>query len=237
MNILEQLMVRATDDPSVRGVILTGSHARGLATEHSDYDVTVVIDEPRPPSGESPRSGEPWERERGSTLDLVALTTEQLADTSVLWQRYAYRGARVLLDRGGIGRLVERQATPTDDEAREWAREYLDGYVNQLYRAVKSRRDGHPGAALLDEQESVGWLLATVFALHGRVRPYNKYLGWELTTYPLPGVWNELLAVDNIAHHPVELFPAVEHLARANGHGDLLDGWGTDIELIRAAAR
>ena len=262
MDILEQLMVRATADPGVVGVILTGSHARGLATEHSDYDVTVVLSpadptevarSPADPTevARSPAdptevarsladptepAGERWERDRGSVLDLVAMTTDQLADTSELWPRYGYRGAGVLLDRGGIGRLVERQATPTDDEAREWSREYLDGYVNQLYRAVKSRRDGHPGAALLDEQESVGWLLATVFALHGRVRPYNKYLEWELATYPLPGAWNELLAPDNIAHHPIEMFPVVEQLARANGHDDVLDGWGPDIDLIRGAS-
>lgn len=46
-------------------------------------------------------------------------TLEALADTSVRRQRYAYRGAKVLLDRldGGIVELVDRQATPSREEA------------------------------------------------------------------------------------------------------------------------
>jgi predicted nucleotidyltransferase len=37
---LDELLAR--DDPSIRGVILSGSAARGIATEHSDVDVFVV---------------------------------------------------------------------------------------------------------------------------------------------------------------------------------------------------
>jgi hypothetical protein len=222
VSVLDDLLTRATADPNVLGVVLTGSLARGLATEHSDVDVTVVVAAP----------SDAWLRERTRTLDIAAVTAGQMADTSVLWPRYGFRGAQVLLDRGGVAELVERQATPTAEEAREWAREALDGYVNQLYRAVKSRRDGHPAAAALDEQESVGWLLTTVFALHGRLRPYNKYLEWELATHPLPDPWNDLLAPAYVATHPVELFPAVVALVRAEGHGDILDEWGADIDLI-----
>ncbi|WP_341230440.1 hypothetical protein, partial [Nocardioides salarius] len=31
------------------------------------------------------------------------------------------------------------------------------------------------------------WLLDVVFSLAGRVRPYHKYLPWELRAHPLPG--------------------------------------------------
>ncbi|WP_250008847.1 nucleotidyltransferase domain-containing protein [Actinoplanes sp. M2I2] len=227
MSVLDDLMARATADAGVLGVILTGSHARGLATAHSDVDVTVVVDS----------HGAAWPRDRGADLDLAALTVEELGDTSVLWPRYGFRDAQVLLDRGGVAELVERQATPTAEEARSWSGEFLDGYVNQLYRAVKSRRDGHPEAAALDEQESVGWLLGTAFALHGRLRPYNKYLEWELATHPLPPPWNDVLAPAYVGAHPVTLFPLVADLARERGHGDLLDSWGADLDLILAAAR
>ena len=226
MPLLDDLLTRATADLGVIGVILTGSHARGLATEHSDVDVIVVVSAPT----------DAWQRDRSPELDLGALTAEQLSDTSMRWPRYGFRGAQVLLDRGGVAALVDRQAVPTAEEARSWARESLDGYVNQLYRAVKSRRDGHPEAALMDERESVPWLLETVFALHGRIRPYNKYLEWELATHPLPDPWNEALAPAYVADHPVELFPAVAELAVAHGHGDVLDEWGADIDLILSRA-
>ena len=126
-----------------------------------------------------------------------------------------------------------RQATLSADEAARHARTSLDGYVNQVYRCVKSRRDGFADAALLDELESVPWLLETVFALHGRLRPYNKYLRWELERFPLPDPWNEALRPGQVGAASLRLFPAMEALVRRRGHGDVLDEWGSDIELIR----
>jgi predicted nucleotidyltransferase len=229
VSVLDTILARASADPTVRGVILTGSHARGLATARSDYDVTTVVAE----------QAVPWRHDtRTAELDEVVCTVEALADTSVHWQRYAYRGAKVLLDRldGGIAELVDRQATPTADEAVRFARTALDAYVNQLYRAVKSHRDGFTAAARLDEAESLPWLLETVFALFGRLRPYNKYLQWELENYPLPDSWTDALMPARVATASLRLFPAVEALARRHGHADVLDGWGSDIELIRAFA-
>jgi predicted nucleotidyltransferase len=229
MEILERVLARADNDPAVRGVILTGSHARGMATAWSDYDVVVVVAE----------QSVPWQHTmRTAELDEIVYTLAALADTSLHWQRYAFRGAQVLLDRldGGIARLVDRQANPSAEEAAERARAALDAYVNQLYRAVKSHRDGRVEAAYLDEAESVPWLLETVFALHGRLRPYNKYLQWELEHFPLPGDWNAALTPARVFAQASGLFPAVEALARHHGHADVLDAWGSDLELIRAFA-
>ena len=203
-----------------------------LAAERrrSDYDVTIVVAEQE----------QPWRHStRTNTLDEVVCTVRALADTSVHWQRYGYRGAKVLLDRlnGGIAELVNRQATLSDEEATRHARTSLDAYINQLYRCVKSRRDGFADAALLDEMESLTWLLETVFALHGRLRPYNKYLRWELESYPLPDPWNTALMPDRVGTASLRLFPAVETLARRHGHADIFDEWGSDIELIHAFAR
>ena len=182
MDALNNLMERAVADPDVRGLILTGSHARGMATAHSDYDVIVVVDSPT----------NVWhETTRTATIDEIVYTLAELADTSLTWRRYAFRGAQVVLDRldGGIDDLVRAQATPTDVEARRWAAEYLDSYINQAYRALKGRRDGRVAEARLDEMETSGWFLATLFPLYGRLRPYNKYLRWELATYPLGPPW------------------------------------------------
>lgn len=229
MGILDVFVDQAAADPNVAGVVLTGSHARGLATARSDYDVILVKRE----------QSEPWRHDvRTAELDVAEGTVDALADTSTLWQRYAYRGAKVLLDRldGRIAELVERQATPTKDEAVDWSRSNLDGYVNQLYRAAKCRRDRSPDAARLNEMESVPWLLSTVFALHGRLRPYNSYLDWELDTYPLSPFWNTELRARRVAVSAFRLFTAVTALAREQGHGDVLDSWGDDIALIEAAA-
>ncbi|XVV14434.1 hypothetical protein ACQP2X_08845 [Actinoplanes sp. CA-131856] len=228
MDIIDRVLARAAADPNVRGVILTGSRARGMETARSDHDVTVVV----------AVQDRAWRHDvRTDELDEVVGTVDALADTSVHWNRYSYRGARVLLDRldGGIAELVTRQATFSADEARVHARDHLDSYINQLYRCVKSRRDGFGAAAGLDEMESLPWMLETVFALHGRLRPYNKYLGWELENFPLPEPWNTVLRPDRVGGAALRLFPEVEALARRCGHGEEIDSWGGDVALIRAS--
>ncbi|GAA3285856.1 hypothetical protein GCM10020218_046730 [Dactylosporangium vinaceum] len=227
VDVLDEVLHRAGADPGVLGVILTGSHARGLATAHSDVDVTVVVAEQEVP----------WRHvTRTAVLDEVVCTAAALADTSVRWQRYGYRGARVLLDRlgGGIAALVQRQATPSAEEAAATGRAALDAYLNQLYRAAKNHCAGAVAAAGLDLAESVPWLLETVFALHGRLRPYNAYLQWELDTYPLPAPWAQTLRPERVGQ--VRHVTAVEALAAQRGHADVLAGWGEDLDLIRRYA-
>ncbi|HTF10201.1 MAG TPA: nucleotidyltransferase domain-containing protein [Asanoa sp.] len=223
MSAYEELLARAEADPGVVGLILSGSQARGMAGPHSDHDVFVVVRE---------RDGR-WVTSLTPSLDTAVLTVEELADVSDPWARYAYRGAVVLLDRlgGRIAELVTARATLTAAEVDAFVREHLDGYINFVYRAAKSRRDGQDDLARLDEIEAGPWLLWTLFALHGRVRPYNKYLRWELERYPLPAPWT---ASRLIADRPSALFTDLERVARARGFGDVVDGWD-DLSLLRDA--
>ena len=88
---------------------------------------------------------------------------------------------------GRVTEAVRRQAT-VDDAEQRWIlvdQDRLDGYVNFAYRSLKNARDGRPLEARLDAAESVPWLLDVVFTLAGRLRPYNKYLPWELREHPL----------------------------------------------------
>ena len=223
---LEELVSRAEADPAVVGLILTGSRAREMATEHSDTDVFVIVPE---------RAGQWSATSRTQELDTIVLTVAELADVSDRWQRYAYRGAQVLLDRldGRITSLVQARATLTPAESDAWVREDLDGYINFCYRAAKSRRDGRPDLAALDELEAGPWLLWTLFALFGRVRPYNKYLRWELDTAPLPPPWTADRLITTLADRPSRLFGELELVARAKGFADVLDAWD-DLDLIRS---
>ncbi len=70
--------------------MLTGSQARGLATSRSDIDLCVVV---------SDRSASRCLDRRTARVDQFVRTADELADTSDIWQRYAFRGAWVLLDR------------------------------------------------------------------------------------------------------------------------------------------
>jgi len=78
-----------------------------------------------------------------------------------------------------------------------------------------------------------------VFALHGRVRPYNKYLRHELAVRPLPGGWSgllddlALLMDDGDPDAQRRLFHLVEVGARRRGKGDVVDGWGAELAVLR----
>jgi hypothetical protein len=84
-------------------------------------------------------------------------------------------------------------------------------------------------------------LAGQVFAAHGRVRPYNNWLAWELRTHPLGELWSAeslLPRLDRIvATGEVEeqraLFRLTEPFARKRGFGDVIDEWEPDVAFMR----
>jgi len=137
--------------------------------------------------------------------------------------RWGYCYTQVLRDETGgrIPAALRRMETHTVAEARRMLLhgDQLDGYVNMAYRALKSERDGRRLESRLDAAESVPWWLDVVFTLEGRVRPYNKYLAWELREHPLSVVERECLAWDE----------------RHGGHDlhELVEGWGDELAVLR----
>jgi hypothetical protein len=141
---------------------------------------------------------------------------------------------------GRIAELVRAKSTLPAGQARSLAAEYLDDYVNSYYRAAKNRRSGLEVEANLDE--SIPPLLSFLFAVHERVRPFNRFLRWELENHPLPGdAWSadsfltQLSTVLSTADIPTQqhIFRAVEDLARTHGLDDVVDGWEPDLAWLR----
>jgi len=244
---LDELVSR--DDPTILGLVLSGSAARDLATERSDVDVFVVRSE-----------SEGREKRKAPGIDeipvsLADLEHVDLHGTGDWYFRWSFAYARVLRDDtcGRVADAVRRQATVDDDEQR-WTlvdQDRLDGYVNFAYRALKSHRDGRLLEARLDAAESLPWLLDVVFTLAGRLRPYNKYLPWELSEHPLPvAEWSADALLPEIermlAGDPAAIrrtFAVVDREVRAwdAAHdttvcGDLVDDWGAELEVLRSSA-
>ena len=168
------------------GLVLSGSAGRGVATERSDLDVYVVLTDAGIGNRDTTRS---------TAMDEIPMTITHLEQVPPFgsggwWFRWSFAWAPVLLDRTG-GRLhsaLVRQATVTNDEAESILVEHdrLDGWLNYAYRTLKNDRDGRALERRLDAAESMPWLLDVIFTLAGRVRPYHKYLPWELREHPLP---------------------------------------------------
>ena len=191
-------------------------------TEASDWDVFVVVRENR---DERPFV-------HGARLETVEVTVDELRSPPA-WNRYALAWLEPQLDKTGEVAAAMRDAVRVDAAT---AGEPLDGYVNLYYRSAKNARAGLALASLLDAQESVGWFLEFVFAVHGRLRPYNKWLEWELEHHPLP--WSDLPRLERIARtgdlaEQQALFCDAESLARSNGLGAVIDGWEPDVAWLR----
>ncbi|MGW6645041.1 hypothetical protein [Streptomyces iakyrus] len=235
---------RATADPGVVGLVLSGSRVHaGMPTVHSDYDLHVVVRDESVPVLAA------LDRFRSAHLDLVVLTLAEFRTRGMpgrpdSFARYSYVHAEVLFDRldGTVAGILDEKRTLGADEARDAAAGWLDAYVNQTYRSLKSYRDDRPGLGHLDAAESVPYALEVLFALHRRVRPYNKYLRWELERQPLGEprweasrllpVLGRILA-DGDPPTQRALFTSIEEGARRAGHDRVLDSWGEDLKLLR----
>jgi len=231
----EQWLELARSEPRVVGVVLTGSRGRdALVTERSDWDLRVIVRD-----GED-KYARSLETAHGTEVEVAATTFSGLRDWPA-WDRYSFTHAQVPVDKldGEIAEVVAAKGTLAADEARELARDMLRAYTNSVYRLVRDAQLGLDLEAQLDACESIQLLLTAVFAMERRVRPFNKYLRWELAAHPLAD-WeaNELLTVIEpaltgalTAQH--SLFRAAEQRIRSRGYGEIVDEWAPHVELLR----
>jgi hypothetical protein len=221
--VLDALLAEACLDDNVIGLVVFGSRGKGAyVDEASDWDVFVVVREHR---GERPFAP-------GAKLETVEVTPEQLRNLPH-WNRYSLAWVEPQLDKTGEVAAALRAATSVDPAT---AAVPLDGYVNMLYRSLKNARIGLELSSLLDAQESIPWFLEFLFTVHGRLRPYNKWLEWELENHPLP--WNDVPRLARIAGtgdiaEQQALFREAEALARTHGLGSVIESWEPDVGWLR----
>lgn len=192
---------------------------------------------------------------RSTAVDEIPLSLSMLEDVPSFgskrwWLRWSFAWAPTLLDRtdGRVPAAVRRQATlnPTEADAVLVEHDRLDGWINYAYRALKADRDNRPLERRLDAAESMPWLLDVVFSLAGRIRPYHKYLPWELREHPLPDWPADVLL--HLLERTLDGDPAAirETFARVRaccvaydqprGHArtrEVINGWGDELDLFR----
>ena len=232
--MIEELLEVARSRAEIVGLYVFGSRGRDfMVDERSDWDVCVVI------ADREARAA--FDREfpytHGARVEIASATLDALRDDSSEHSRYAAAHADVLLDKTGgeLTRVVADLESLPSSRRDAVVREALDDYINQTYRSLRY-------GTRLDAVEAVPPALRTIFALSNRVRPYNKYLEWELRHHPLEG-WtaDELLPLlDRVltgapeAQH--ELFNRLEGPARREGFVDVVDGWEPDLAWLRGEA-
>jgi hypothetical protein len=224
----------ALADERIVGVVVTGSRGRGeMVHAGSDWDLRVVVRDGEEAFADS--LGTP----HGSAVELSAATLDGFRTTPE-WDRYSYAHVTVAVDKlgGEVARLAEAKGRLGEAEARNVAREALGAYTNALYRSLRDSERRLELAARLDAADSVSALLTALFAFERRVRPFNKYLRWELDTHPLEWDAVELLdlltsALTGSAAAQRALFRAVEPRIRARGFGAVVDDWHPHVDFLR----
>lgn len=226
----DDLLEVARSHEEILGLYVFGSRGRNfMVDERSDWDICVVL------AGREARDAFHCEfpYAHGARVEIVSVTLDELRTTSSEHGRYAAAHADVVLDKTGgeLTRVVVEQESLPAGTQDAIVREALDGYVNQTYRSLRY-------GTRLDAVEAIPHALRMIFALENRVRPYNKYLEWELHHHPLED-WtaDELLPLlDRVLtgeqEAQRELFRRVEPLARRTGYGEVIDSWEPDVAWL-----
>jgi hypothetical protein len=229
----DDLLEIARAREEVVGLYVFGSRGRNLMVdERSDWDVCVVL------ADREARDG--FDREfpyaHGARVEIVSATLDGIRNERSEHGRYAAAHADVVLDKTGgeLSRVVAELESLPSGTRDAVVREALDGYINQTYRSLRY-------GTRLDAVEAVPYALRTIFALQDRVRPYNKYLEWELRHHPLEGwtaeelppLLDRVLTGEPEAQH--ELFNLLEDQAREAGFGEVVDGWEPDVPWLRGS--
>lgn len=137
---VQHLLERVSSDDNVRGLVLTGSWAREMATQHSDIDIYVVVE-----------SAQGWVTTRSKQIDLPVCSMADLralpVEPSQWWNRYSFVDAQLLLDRtaGELDALVHAWATLNAAEVDRCLETYLDGYINFAYPLTEGGARGQEG--------------------------------------------------------------------------------------------
>ncbi|HST13224.1 MAG TPA: nucleotidyltransferase domain-containing protein [Gaiellaceae bacterium] len=237
---LAGLLEFARASNEVVAVYVFGSRGRpdGLADDVSDYDVCVVLRDDADVAAFDQR----WPYVHGASVEVARATLSELRKlgeygTTSAWTRPLYQVINLLVDKTGevAGILDSKRSVPA--HARDGIlRNSLDAYINATYRSLRYRLVGAGAGVRFDAADAVSPLLDFLFALDGRVRPWNKYLESETRERPLPGAITidrllTVLAGDQEEQHAV--FRDVELLSRQHGLGDSIDAWEPDVAWLR----
>jgi hypothetical protein len=143
---------------------------------------------------------------------------------------------------GEAQRLIDEKGRIPPEVKANFIAGALDYFINQTYRSLKCFRDGTPVGARLEAAEAVTPFLNGVFALHDRLRPYYKYIEWELYERPLTRF---TLRSDELIHDVLDILKNgatpnlqklllhLEELARTDGYGGTFADWGVKLEWMK----
>lgn len=238
--VYENIYDEAKRDPNVIGFFLGGSRGRGFQTKYSDYDTYIIVKD-----NVVKEYKERYPKRKYKDVDLMVFSFSEFKKyaswgSSEAFDRYSFSHVKALIDKNGkIQDRLDDLAKVPEKHLSKFIVGSLDAYINFLYRSLKCIRDGDLEAARLEAAFSIPSFLNVVFAIHnGRLRPYYKYLKWELKSFPLikyPMTTEEIVdnlmkILDNADYRAQQKFlKTTEDVLRKEGFGKVFESWGDDF--------
>lgn len=233
----QSVLKESTENENVIGLFLGGSRGKSedFITQNSDMDVYVILSDSA--------AGEVKEKMKSYLSDwfeIRVLSLSELVNHAAWgsdheWDRYNFAHNKPIIDKTGeLAKIMEEKGTLPESVKNAVIKDSLDSYINEVYRSAKYFRDGKETAGYLDAVESLPFLMTALYALEGRLKPYNKYFEWELKKYPLkflPFDTDEFI-VDylNISRTgnfeaQAKIYKAVKKLFIEQGYKNIFDEW------------
>ncbi|PIR94559.1 hypothetical protein COT97_00780 [Candidatus Falkowbacteria bacterium CG10_big_fil_rev_8_21_14_0_10_39_11] len=241
--IYNELKSLAQNDPNIIGFFLGGSRVKGLDNKHSDYDIYIIVKNNK--LAEYRKKIMPLKDDR---IDIMLYTDKGLREHAAWggteeWARYNMAHIKVEIDKTKtIQKIINEKGKIPEDKVENFIRGNLDAYINYVYRSLKCLRAKNSLCAKLEASNSLLYFLNIIFALHGRrVKPFSKYLQWELDHYPLkklPISNQEFLNIlDKIIssadlNPQKKLFKITEKLFDRSPYKSVYNNWGEKIEWV-----
>lgn len=232
-----QLLTEAQENPEIIGIVFGGSRGKdeSFVTENSDYDVIVVVVD-----NASQEIKDKIKSLESDKFEVWAKTLQEFKDhaawgTQFAWDRYNFAHNKAVLDKTGeLQNIIDQKSLIPDEVKKEVVENALDSYINSVYRSAKYWRDGNDFPALIDASESLIYLMDALYALEGRVKPYNKYFEWELRNHPLKLLpWNvdefitdykAILTTGDIKTQE-KIFTKIKELFATSGFSNITEDW------------
>lgn len=233
----QSVLKDCTENENIIGLFLGGSRGKSedFVTQNSDMDVYVIV------SNSAPE--ETKERMRSYLSDSFEIRVFSLSELkehanwggSHEWDRYNFTHNKPVIDKTGeLVKIMEEKGILPENVKQSIIKDSLDSYINQVYRSAKYYRDGKEIAGYLDAVESLPFLMTALYALEGRLKPYNKYFEWELRNYPLkflPSNTDEFITdyldisrTGNFEKQ-AKIFRAVKNIFIEQGYKNIFDEW------------
>jgi hypothetical protein len=232
-----EILNECKKDPVVVGLFLGGSMGKSekFVTKDSDMDVYVIV---------SDNASEDLKKkflDYGSDdFEIWVHTLSQFSSyadwgSDREWERYNLCHNKAVIDKTGeIQKMMDEKGKLPIEVRKAFIEDALDGYINQVYRSAKYYRDGNNLSAYLDATESLPWLMTALYALEGRIKPYNKYFEWELENYPLKFLpwtpeefiadYKHILETGDIKTQE-KIYKEIKKIFREQGFNKIIDDW------------